>query len=69
MQKSFLNSENYLYTPNGQKIILNNQQIKAISHIKNSLRVKILIFYSQDMQVQVRLLLLRRSWMSILREQ
>lgn len=40
MQKSFLNSENYLYTPNGQKIILNNQQIKAISHIKKFLKSK-----------------------------
>ncbi|AJI57461.1 PIF1-like helicase family protein [Francisella philomiragia] len=40
MQKSFLNSENYLYTPNGQKIILNNQQIKAIRHIKKFLKSK-----------------------------
>ncbi|WP_395166840.1 ATP-dependent DNA helicase [Francisella salimarina] len=34
MQKNFLNSENYLYLPNGQKIILNQQQIEAIRLIK-----------------------------------
>lgn len=34
MQKNFLSSENYLYLPNGQKIILNQQQIEAIRLIK-----------------------------------
>lgn len=40
MQKSFLNSENYLYTQNGQKIIFNNQKVKAISHVKKFLKSK-----------------------------
>ncbi|AEE26944.1 ATP-dependent DNA helicase [Francisella hispaniensis] len=38
MQKNFLSSEKIIYLPNGQKIILNQQQLEAVKQIKKFLK-------------------------------
>lgn len=40
MQKSFLSSDKSLYLPNGEKIILNDQQLEAVTIIKKFLKSK-----------------------------